>query len=537
MDRKYVIFTVKTVTVKLYTLVVILSLFYSFSVPALTEVTASAINGTPPYISANQDRTPSDISDLLWIAIKKNGDHSQTTPSSSEPTSVEDPNLIYYHSDFNSSPDEIIDLPESIDTFDKIVTLISGYQNEQVELETILTDKQYFEDNDGDDGFKATGTLKLEIKDNKNNQIKLNDQLDSCVGYYTLTLETTDSELSTIYGLPNINHYPSVSKTYYIRSSGTGLPKVCWLQPSLEKGSPPFAYTQQEYDDFFNKYPWEKDDTQIWIPNKGFKATEIIDSWERFPTTAADKLYFNVVLSGAKWQDISYIKKPSDSPIELKLSGQNNQLRVEFSGPNFENEVSEDDADLANYTEFSLKVGDRVIYSFEIEYWFYISNETVKAQKYAKQYCSCKGTAMDPGGPEILTNALYDNYKFGQNNKNHYIREVNFLLAEWGNTINEVYPNKNAQGDKISNVFWTWKKVNDQDEYHDLMKKNRSFKIKSRNISYNGWNEWDDDDNCNEDPVNRYPTGTQFYAIDFNDGSIKKLPQEIEGLRVICVSD
>lgn len=192
---------------------------------------------------------------------------------------------------------------------------------------------------------------------------------------------------------------------------------------------------------------------------------------------------------------------------------------------------------MANYTEFSLKVGDRVIYSFEIEYWFYISNETVKAQKYAKQYCSCKGTAMDPGGPEILTNALYDNYKFGQNNNNHYIREVNFLLAEWGNTINEVYPNKNAQGDKISNVFWTWKKVNDQDEYHDLMKKNRSFKIKSRNINFNGWDEWDDDDNCNEDPVNRYPTGTQFYAIDFNDGSIKKLPQEIEGLRVICVSD
>lgn len=241
MDRKYVIFTGKTVAVKLYTLIVILSLFYSFSVPALTEVTASAINGTPPYISANQDRTPSDISDLLWIAIKKNGDHSQTTPSSSEPTSVEDPNLIYYHSDFNSSPDEIIDLPESIDTFDKIVTLISGYQNEQVELETILTDKQYFEDNDGDDGFKATGTLKLEIKDNKNNQFKLNDQLDSCVGYYTLTLETTDSELSTIYGLPNINHYSSVSKTYYIRSSGTGLPKVCWLQPSLEKGSPPIC--------------------------------------------------------------------------------------------------------------------------------------------------------------------------------------------------------------------------------------------------------------------------------------------------------
>ena len=206
MDRKYVIFTVKTVTVKLYTLVVILSLFYSFSVPALTEVTASAINGTPPYISANQDRTPSDISDLLWIAIKKNDDHSQTTPSSSEPTSVEDPNLIYYHSDFNSSPDEIIDLPES---FDKIVTLISGYQNEQVELETILTDKQYFEDNDGDDneGFKATGTFRLEIKDNNNNIVKLKDKLDSCAVYYALTLATNDNEFVKSKKLSNIDNY------------------------------------------------------------------------------------------------------------------------------------------------------------------------------------------------------------------------------------------------------------------------------------------------------------------------------------------
>lgn len=52
--------------------------------------------------------------------------------------------------------------------------MVSDYKKEPVELETILTDKKYFEDNDGDDneGFKATGTFRLEIKDN-NNIVKL----------------------------------------------------------------------------------------------------------------------------------------------------------------------------------------------------------------------------------------------------------------------------------------------------------------------------------------------------------------------------
>jgi len=53
--------------------------------------------------------------------------------------------------------------------------LVSDYKKEPVELETILTDKKYFEDNDVDDneGFKATGTFRLEIKDNNNNIVKL----------------------------------------------------------------------------------------------------------------------------------------------------------------------------------------------------------------------------------------------------------------------------------------------------------------------------------------------------------------------------
>lgn len=125
MDRKYVIFTSKAVAIKLYTLVIILCLFYSIPVLALNEVTASNINGYSPYITINQDRSPSDIIDLLWIAVKKDDNQTQTTSSNSKQAPVEDANLIYYRPDFNSSPEELIDRPKSIDTFDKVITLVS----------------------------------------------------------------------------------------------------------------------------------------------------------------------------------------------------------------------------------------------------------------------------------------------------------------------------------------------------------------------------------------------------------------------------
>ena len=339
MERVSVISAGKSVVTKICSYFFVF-IFFTFPSSAMTVVsadeinvvTAAEINGTAPYISINQDRTPSEISDLLWIAVKKDDDKTQTTPSDSEHFPFEDPNLTYYRYDFNSNPDELIDLPESIDTFDKIITLVSDYKKEQVELETILTDKQYFEDNDGDDGFKATGTFKIEIKDSDNNIVKLNDKLDDCVGFYAITLTTSDSKLSTTYGLPNNKNYPSASKTYYVRSLSGGLPHVCWLQPSLEKGYPPYAYTQQEYEDYFNEFPRFKDLTEVWSPTKGFKPAvkHLERPWANFPTTAADKLYFNVVLSGAKWQDVSYTKSRENQPVGLKLSGKNNILRVEF---------------------------------------------------------------------------------------------------------------------------------------------------------------------------------------------------------------
>ena len=535
-------------------------IFFTFPSRAMTVVsaneinvvTAAEINGTAPYISINQDRTPSEISDLLWIAVKKDDDKTQTTPSDSEHSPFEDPNLTYYRYDFNSNPDELIDLPESIDTFDKIITLVSDYKKEQVELETILTDKQYFEDNDGDDGFKATGTFKIEIKDSDNNIVKLNDKLDDCVGFYAITLTTSDSKLSTTYGLPNNKNYPSASKTYYVRSLSGGLPHVCWLQPSLEKGYPPYAYTQQEYEDHFNQYPDDKDITIVWSPTKGFKpdAKYLESPWGNFPSTAADKLYFNVVLSGAKWQDVSYTTDPVSQVVGLKLSGKNNILRVEFSGPTFSEKPVRGIFDDLLHMVFSLKVGDRDIYSFELESWFLISTDTVKGLNYAFQYCRCKGgAALYPTEKERVTNALRYT-QLGDNKENHYIREIDTLLSEWGNTINEVYPS-NDLGNVMSNMAWTSDVVDDDDDdddfFKNLFKKNHKIKSKLRLIGDddddddgwddNGWDDNDDDDECKKEPEDEDPRYTHFYAFDLTDGSLKKLPKETEGLRVICISD
>ena len=552
MEKVSIILAAKSVVTKIHSYFFIVLIFFTFPSSAMTVVSANEINGTAPYISINQDRTPSDISDLLWIAVKKEDDKTQTTPSDSEHSPIEDPNLIYYRPDFKSTPDELIDLPESIDTFDKIITLVSDYKKEKVELETILTDKQYFEDNDGDDGFKATGTFKIEIKDSDNKAVKLSDKLDDCVGFYAITLTTSDSELSTTYGLPNNKNYPSASKTYYVRSLSGGLPHVCWLQPSLEKGYPPYAFTQQQYDNYFDEFPNNSDNIAVWSPTKGFKPSRqyLESSWRNFPSTAADKLYFNIVLSGAKWQDVSYTKKPRKSPLELKLSGKNNILRVEFSGPNLNEKFDEDIIYYIDETEFSLKIGDRNIYSFSIDHWFYISTETVKAQKYAEQYCKCKGSeSLFAAEKEEITNALsYTSME--DNEENHYIRDTETLLGEWGNTINEVYPSDDL-GNVMSNTFWTGEYVYD-DDYNNLIRKNNKVKPKNHKVKPNLYNIDDDDDDddgdgdgdddgddeweeCQQEPEDPYYT--HIYAIDFNDGSIKKLPNKTEGLRVICMAD
>ena len=555
MEKISIISAAKSVVTKIHSYVLIVFIFFTFPSSAMTVVSANEINGTAPYISINQDRTSSDISDLLWIAVKKEDDKTQTTPPDSEHSPIEDPNLIYYRYDFNSTPDELIDLPESIDTFDKIITLVSDYKKEQVELETILTDKQYFEDNDGDDGFKATGTFKIEIKDSDNKAVKLSDKLDDCVGFYAITLTTSDSELSTTYGLPNNKNYPSASKTYYVRSLSGGFPHVCWLQPSLEKGYPPYAFTQQQYDNYFDEFPNYSDDIAVWSPTKGFKPSRqyLQYPYGNFPTTAADKLYFNIVLSGAKWKDISYIKTPTRSRLELKLSGKNNILRVEFSGPNLNEKFGEDAVSNIEGTEILFKVGDRDIYSFQIDHWYFISTETVKDQKYAEQYCRCKGSeSLFPAEKEDITNALsYTNIE--DNEENHYIRDTRTFLGEWGNTINEVYPSDDL-GNVMSNTFWTWENVY-EDDYNNLIRKNHKVKLKNHKVKPklhnidddddddddddgddDGWDdEWEDE--CLQEPKDRNPDYTHYYAVDINDGSIKKIPKETEGLRVICMSD
>ena len=96
----------------------------------------------------------------------------------------------------------------------------------------------------------------------------------------------------------------------------------------------------------------------------------------------------------------------------------------------------------------------------------------------------------------------------------------------------------------MSNTFWTGEYVYD-DDYNNLIRKNNKVKPKNHKVKPNLYNIDDDDDGdddgddeleeCLEEPEDPYYT--HIYAIDFNDGSIKKLPNKTEGLRVICMAD
>lgn len=549
-------FKSKHILTKLCAAVFFSNIFYCFSANALSATSVQVINGTEPYISIDNNHTPANITDLLWIAVENdqtNGTEEVNNENSTQiDTRIKNPNLTYYIPDFDSSPDKLIVLPKSVETFENIITLLTDYNAKEVDIFTILNDHQYVKDDDGDNGFNASGTMSLTIKDNNNNTIEPSEKLNNCIGYYAITLATTESQLSTTFGVPNIRTYPSVNKTYYVTSSSKDVPTICWLQPSLEKGNPPeFAYTKEEYEANYIQNTWEQD-MPWWDANKGFLPRgSSEESYNKFPTTAANKLYFNVVLAGANWSQISYTKNPTTSPISLKLSGKDNVLRVEFTGPNF-SEKLKNNISAANNTVFSLTVGNKTIYSFTITQWYLISENVVfKDQKSAKHYCSCQNPRVALTYRRSLTNAKSWDYFFGENERNNYKRTVGTLLSEWGNTVNEVYPSDSTLSNALSNYAWTDEQDYDMGIAEQLKSKLRNFNPFDEDngdddeqgtlypppIPDDGDDELFPENECDQDPIDWSFEGTKFYGVDLTNGSIASFDKDTQGLKAICFID
>lgn len=531
----------KHILTKLCAIVFLSKIFYCSSVNALSATSTHVINGSEPYISINNNHTPASLTDLLWIAVENDKtevkDEVNNENSNKIDMQINKSNLTFYIPDFDSSPDKLIVLPKSVETFENIITLLSDYNTQEIDIFTILNDHQYVKDDDGDNGFNANGTMSLTIKDNNNNTIEQSEKLNNCVAYYMMTLTTTESQLSTTFGVPNIRTYPGADKTYYVTSSND-VPTVCWLQPSLEKGNPPeFAYTKEEYEENHIQNPWEQD-MPTWDPNKGFLPRgSSEESYDKFPTTAANKLYFNIVLAGANWNQISYTKYPTTSPISLKFSGKDNVLRVEFIGPNFSDKLPNNIAD-ANNTEFVLNVGNQIIYSFMIRQWFMITeNISFKDQKTANHYCNCQTARITLSNKRVLTNAKTYDYILGENERNNYKRSIGTLLSEWGNTVNEVYSNDSIFTNPLSNYVWTDQTAYDEDMLDFRKAKLRNFDPLDEEDDGNDYDDEDPVNECEQEPEDWFPEGTKFYGVNLTNGSVSSFDKDTEGLKAICFID
>ena len=176
----------------------------------------------------------------------------------------------------------------------------------------------YWGDDDGDSGVTATGRLSLSIVDKNNRPVSRNTVLTTCTDSvpYKVTLSSTDGTLSTRYGFPNRSTFSASNVTYYVNPKPG--PSVCvrFARPNLNYGTG--RYTGP---------------ASIWDPAKGFLTQETDPSLygRNFPTTGANGLYFDLLISGSSqplfWSPVSQggitvtMSNPTATSVRVTLTG------------------------------------------------------------------------------------------------------------------------------------------------------------------------------------------------------------------------
>ncbi|MCX8596211.1 hypothetical protein, partial [Gilliamella sp. B3493] len=159
----------------------------------------------------------------------------------------------------------------------------------------------YWGDDDGDSGVSATGRLSLSIVDKNNQSVSRNSVLTICNAPYRIKLSSTDGTLSTRYGFPNRSTFSARSETYYVNPKAS--PVVCFARPNLLYG---------KLGDWPSYPSWDfAGPSSMWDPAKGFltQETDPLYYGQNFPTTGANGLYFDLLISGSSqplsWSPVS----------------------------------------------------------------------------------------------------------------------------------------------------------------------------------------------------------------------------------------
>ncbi|OCG09201.1 hypothetical protein A9G13_03910 [Gilliamella sp. wkB178] len=414
----------------------LLLLPYATTTQALSATTAQVIHGSQPYLTFDNGVTKvTTTDDLLGIKLS-NG--ARFTPATNTSTAA--------------NP---IQLPEANQSFADVGMLVPTNTNSIALSSLIGAPYNYWGDDDGDgqgaNGITATGDLTVSITDSNGQVVSRDTILNTCgtsVPPYKLVLTSTAGSLTTQYGLPNSSNFSGDTVTYYI--SPKAGPTVCYARPNLNYGKNNEAATAGREHDYFGNFLGPAD---IWNPEKGFlvQSTTPSDYNRNFPTTGANKLHFDLLVTGI---DASTLTWPTvrqggitatmtlNPPVDSKFNPDGaSSVRVTLTGP-FATAAQQSSATPGSIATPTLPqtfvlVGkdssnrEVLSYGFVIKKWFIHRGSVWENKSKMLNWCYNLGYVLV--SDDDVTNAAYTSSAGWVLPDNSYHRNIGAgFLTEWG---------------------------------------------------------------------------------------------------------
>jgi hypothetical protein len=342
-----------------------LLLLSAFNSEALTARTTNVINGHAPYLTFNGTKV-TDTEGLLGITIPGIGNITPNDPRAAS----------------------VIEMVNDNVSFNDIGMLVPP-NTSTVPLSTLIgPPNNYWGDDDGDGNVTATGDLTLTILDKDSHSVNRGETLTICKSPYTLKLQSKGGTLRTRYGVPNSSRFSGGTATYQLKAKAS--PTICFARPDM-------TYATGDYAGPSN----------IWNPAKGFLVRSTVASSYglNFPTTGANRLYFDLDVAGVNAADLTWTSDThQDITASVTLWG--NMARVTLTGPDMNNAATKQK--LISPETFELiasKNGAEVFrYGFVLKKWFVNSGSTKYA--YGDAFRFCRGMDYMISYVKDLTNAL-----------------------------------------------------------------------------------------------------------------------------------
>ncbi|MWN90962.1 hypothetical protein GQ597_09635 [Gilliamella sp. Pra-s65] len=422
-------------------------------VNALSATTSNTIHGHAPYLTFDGGATKSDIKALLGIRLS-NG--QAYIPEGGESSLYPNATVIDYS--------DVIDLPDGMDTFDSVETLVplsgnSNYPN--IALNDLISTNHYWYDEDGDDNIDISGRLSLAWYDVSGNNVtdivKENptSKFDPCFAPYRLNLYVTKVQLSTQYGEPRENNIGPEWGGAHIYNFNpnmkTNHARVCFATPNDVYGM----------------------NGKNWSSLHGLEIKDVDNPEENFPTTGANELSFYLRLVGitpeqvinANGTTVSAVS--GSSLVSLLLSSDEARLKITLKGPNKDSINKSFSPSL--FKLYADSQHSQLLYSFKIERWYIIkpididdndNNQGMVDYGHAQEFCRDLGGNYRVGGIADYTNANYPSWMLGApGQRNEFLRQLSYksngrwiggLLNEWGKTYTF-----DTDDWRHSSMFWT----------------------------------------------------------------------------------